>query len=784
MYSRLVSWSRFLYLAGIVLAVVLVIPTAWFPFQLAKLAVFSFILAVAVVLFVVGGGARELLKTHGFYLALLIGALPLSYLFSVLFSTDSSLAFTGLGIETDTVVFVALAALAFLFSFVLFRTLRMVKLLGTVVFWTLVAAIVFQAVVILFGTSLVPFQIFADRSVNLIGKWNDLGIASGLLALFLLVQLEMGHNSKLRKIILGVSAFATVILLGVINFALVWAFILAFSIALGVVKFLSIRKAPQAEGSEPTSRTIVQQVPWYAVAGVVFATLFLLFGGSFNTGLTKLVPVSSLEVRPSFSSTLDVVSKAREGSLGRALIGTGPNTFGQSWLLHKPAEVNQSLFWNLDFNVGFSTFITAFGTVGLLGVIAWLMPVFLVLIAIVRVMRLSVLSREEKIAATSITMGSLFLLASVLLYVPSASIIILAFVLSGATFGFLWRQGQSGSSEEQVPEAKSFQKMGSIGVMVALVVFAVIIGFTVDRRFFAELVTQQSQYTLGKGDITKGMALVARAQGIEKDRNNVRLEIDAGNLKLQQLAADTKTPAADLQTQFADTLNKTIDAGKDAVKLYPNDYQQSLSFARVYDFLNSLKIQGAYESAKQYYTEAQKINPNNPEIALAIARLEAAKGNVQQAQEQITRALTLKPNYTDAILFVVQLNVANNDIPNAIRAATAAAQTAPGVAPIWFELGLLYYAGGDTKSAIPALEKAISIVPDYANAKYFLGLAYYAQKQTAEAQKQFEELNQSNPDNAEITLILSNIKAGNQPFQAAQPPVSTNPVKRTTAPLP
>ena len=52
MYSRLHTWSRGLYLAGIVLALVLVIPTAWFPFQLAKVAVFAVLLLGAAVLFV------------------------------------------------------------------------------------------------------------------------------------------------------------------------------------------------------------------------------------------------------------------------------------------------------------------------------------------------------------------------------------------------------------------------------------------------------------------------------------------------------------------------------------------------------------------------------------------------------------------------------------------------------------------------------------------------------------------------------------------------------------
>jgi hypothetical protein len=426
MHSRLVSWSRYAFLAGIVLALVLVIPTAWFPFQLTKVAVFATVLAVAAILFVLGGGARDFLRTHGLYLALMIAALPFSYLLSVLFSKDPSLAFTGVGIETDTVIFVTLASIAFLFSFVLFRTLRMVRLLASVVFWTLAAVALLQSIIIIFG---LPLEVFSDRSVNLIGKWNDLGVVAGLLALLMLVQAEMGHNTLLKRVLLAAGLFALVLLLGVINFALVWGFLLTASIALGIIKFISQRRGQAEQTEAPSTQSVVHRIPWFAVTGAVVSTLFILFGSSFNSGLTQVLPVSSLEVRPSFSSTLDVIGKAREGSLGRALIGTGPNTFGESWLMHKPAEVNQSLFWNLNFNVGFSTITTAFGTVGLLGALAWLTPLLLVLFGIVRVWRLSVLSREEKVAATTVGLASVFLMASILLYVPSANIILLAFVI-------------------------------------------------------------------------------------------------------------------------------------------------------------------------------------------------------------------------------------------------------------------------------------------------------------------------------------------------------------------
>ncbi|HEV8677287.1 MAG TPA: hypothetical protein VN701_00415, partial [Candidatus Paceibacterota bacterium] len=270
MHSRLMSWSRYAYLAGIVLALILVIPTAWFPFQLAKLAVFSIILAVAVILFVVGGGAREFVRAHGFWWALSIAALPVSYLISYLASTDKSLAFTGIGIESDTIVFVTLASIAFLFSFVLFRTLRMVRLLMTVVFWALAAAVIFQTIVILFG---LPFDIFSDRSVNLIGKWNDLGLAGGLLATFMLAQLEMSNMVMWRRWALGVCLALLTVLLGIINFSLVWAFLLAVSIALCIVKFLTMRRASQAEGATPL--TMAHKVPWFATAGVFVAAIFL-----------------------------------------------------------------------------------------------------------------------------------------------------------------------------------------------------------------------------------------------------------------------------------------------------------------------------------------------------------------------------------------------------------------------------------------------------------------------------------------------------------------------------
>src|SRR3989344_936278 len=771
MHTRLGSWSRWLYLAGIVLALVLVIPTAWFPFQLGKVAVFALLLLPAVILFTAGGGIRELLRSQGFRLALLAGLLPVAYLVSWYFSQNPSIGMTGFSVETDTVIFVALGFLAFLLSFGFFQTLRTAHLLTRVVFWGLVVASVFQLIAVVFGTGLLTFEAFADRSVNLVGKWNDLGLLVGLLVLMTLTILELSPASGLRRVVTAGFLVVLAVLLGVINFALVWGLILGFSLALALVKFISQKKA-RGQSNDPYANASPSIIPWYALAMSAIAVIFLFLGTSFNTAVTSIFPVSSL----------DVINASHEGSVKEILIGSGPNTFGDVWLAYKPAEVNQTPFWSLDFNVGFSTLLTAFGSVGFLGAVAWLIPLFLVLAALIRAIRMGVLSREERVVATMLGIGALFLVAALVLYVPSQNIILLMLTLCGAAFGFLWRQGRSSSDVPAKPSRLGGLFAGAFAL--SLMLLSLWGAGAIARRAVAASLVQSSAAALAAGDYDRGVARAARARGVGENADTLRIGVNAGSLKLEQIANTEATAenTAALQAQFATLVQETVDLGQRLVALSGFDYRSHLALARVYELLTALNVQGALESSRTAYEIAATLNPTNPAIALALARLAASQNDLAGAETHITKALTLKTNYTDAMLFVVQLSVAQNDLPNAVNAAFAAAQTAPGVAPIWFQLGLLLYAGGDVANAIPALEQAVILVPDYANAKYFLGLSYAAALRTEEATRQFEDIQRTNPDNAEVQIILGNLRLGKQPFEGVDPP-PTPPEERAEAPV-
>jgi tetratricopeptide (TPR) repeat protein len=585
----------------------------------------------------------------------------------------------------------------------------------------------------------------------------------GLLLSCVIVTLELGHHTSLRRWVLMVSAVVLAVLLAFINFALVWGLLLALCVIIGIASFMATR------GEEGVT---VRTLPWTSIAGAVIAALFLFFGSAVNTGLTSVFPVSSLEVRPSFSSSMALASQAHGSSFERTIVGTGPDTFGEAWLLYKPATVNSSDFWSLDFDTGYSTLTTAFLSVGALGALMWLVPLILVCVALLRVVRLRVLSREERVPAVILSASAIFMLLSLIFYSPSQNLMLLGFLLAGAAFGYLWRQGRSVPAEEL---SRSWYAAGLAGAVV-LVLLIAFTSAVIVRRTIAEGFAGQGSVALSNNEYSAALASARQSLSVEKTPDGLLLELSADSGQLQTLIAST-TPGPTIQQQFTATLQDAIAAGQTEEALRPHDYRAYSTLGDIYAALVPLNINGAYQSALTSYQAAESRNPTGPQIPLAMARVDAAAGNGASTESDLKAALTLKPDYTDAMLFLVQLAVANNDLNTAVQAASAAAQSAPGVPSIWFELGLLYYSGGDSKDAVAPLKEAVALETDYANAKYFLGLAEYAQGDVGDAIQQFTDLNKSNPGNPDVTSVLANMQAGKSPFGTSTPP-TTAPVQQ------
>ncbi len=770
-----VPWARSSFVLGLVLSLIFLIPTASFPLVLGKIAIYTVCLAVATILFVLGGGIQSLRHERWFLLAFLPFVLPLVSLVSYTTSSDRAVGVLGFSLESDTILFLVLSAYTFAFAAAVFRTRTTARQLLVGVSGGVAIAAVFQYVLIIAGSTLLPLAFFADHSVNLVGKWNDFGLLASLVLVLLLLWSGEARTTQ-QRLFLYIPAALLFGLLAFVQFPLVWSFVLVGALLCVLWSFFALRSSELSP---------LERVPWAPLVVVFASGLFLIWGATFNSELSKAFSVSSLEVRPSFSSTLDIVRASHGSSFERFLVGTGPNTFNQDWLQHKPTTVNQSNFWSLDFTVGFSTAVTILATTGALGILAWFVPLLLVLLGVYRAARV-VITRpgEQRLLFVSLVVSSVYLWCSTLLYVPSQNVLLLLFALSGAAFGFASTIATSARTVESATATEKeihsrFARVAYVVAGVLVVLFMVLVSFSIARRFVAEWYALQGGALLQQGDVNGALASAATSRAVEPTGDGLRLAVVAGTTKLQSIAAASSTPDMQTEQQFATVLQDTLQRSQQAFLLDTQDYRTLITIGDLYALLASLKVQSAYQNAGQAYLAAAQYNPTNPQIPLAIARLAATQGDTATVQTYLSRSLTLKPDYTDAILLMVQLDVANKDLPSAIKAAQSAVQSAPGVASIWFELGLLYYTANDTQDAVPVLEQAIKIEPGYANAQYFLGLSYAAQNRTQDAITQFQSLQQSNPDNQEVAFILNNLLAGKAPFAGA----TSTPQNRAIAPV-
>ena len=788
-------WLRLsfgLYIAGIILMLLVVSPFTWMPSVFLKTSIAALCAALSlVVLFFsrLKTGTREM--TRAGRLTLIFAALlPIAYLVSAWLSVDRSVALLGGGNEVDTLFFVGLGFAAFVGAFLLVRSPRAARPFLYLTVFAILAAVAFQYLNIFFGNALLPAALFSDKTVNLVGKWNDLGLLAALAALLLVARAECTQLSARAKIITALLLAVLALFLVVVNFSVAWWLLFGGVVLTLLFKWRfarADRRALAAAGAAAMGGRSRMWSAWFAGAVALISLVFIVWGVSLQQRLPSILSVSSLEVRPAFSTTYQIDQSIRQGSLRRAVFGAGPNTFGEAWLAFKPAAVNQTQFWNIDFITGFSVLSTALVTCGIFGVISWLIPLLMVLIGLCALLRRP-LAREADQRTLLLGLGlmAVFLWVSMILYATSQDVALLAFASAGAFLGYMI--STRAPQGESRPSSRLSRGIASL-LFIILVIATLAITALIIRRLVAFSYEQSAAAALAESDISAAATLDARSQSIERTGQSLRLGVEIDLAALQQLASTAPTTTEDTtaaQARFKSLASDAIGQGVAAAELNPMDYQPYVELANVYGFLASLKVQGAYDNARQAYLQAIQRDPTNPSLPLLLARTEATQdltGNLTEIQALVKQSLTLKNNYTDAFLLVEQIAVAQNDLNTAVQATKLAVQSAPDQASLWFELGLLYYAGNDMGDATPTLEQAVKLEPDYANAKYFLGLAYQKQGRNQDAIQQFTDIQKTNPDNAEVKLILSNLEAGHDPFAGATPPVTPTPTARAKAPI-
>jgi tetratricopeptide (TPR) repeat protein len=707
--------------------------------------------------------------------------IPLAYLLSTLFSEKANLTFLGDSFAIDSFGVIASAALLFALSALLVKKKKDAFIIFTALLGSGAVLALYHAIRLFAGPNALSFGVFTGSSSTPLGSWNGLAIFFGLITIFAMVALYSVKLQRTEKIIVGVVLTVSVLFLIIINFSLVWwavgitalgAFVYSITANRASVPLPGIGAGQTGSGISFSSLIVL------AVAVIV------LFGGTtIGNVVNDAFGISHVAVRPSWQTTLDI---ARATLSEQAIFGSGPGTFSSEWLLHKPVEVNVTPFWNVDFSTGFGFIPTAVITTGVVGLLAFLVFLAFLLFVGVRTLVFRAASDSLNYSVSLLAfLGAVYLWVFAFLHPVSTPLLSLAFIMSGVFIGTL-RLHNIGFLEKRI----SFVENPRMGFLVVLGLTVLFLGsiagvFSVGERYIAS-------YYLGKassvfnidGDIAGASERIDRSLTLYDSDQGRRLASSLALFELNQIAGETEGSQEDIRTRFQGALSRAISHAQAATELRPDNYQNWLVLAQVYQSVVPLKIEGAYENARKAYEEATKLNPQGPSLSLARAELEVSNGNISGAREYITAAIEKKGNYSQAIYLLAQIQINAGEVAEAARSVEATTIIDPNNPIAFFQLGVLRYSGSEFVGAVTALERALALSPDYANARYFLGLSYDRLGEKARAIAEFEQIERTNADNTHVKEVLENLRAGMSALGDPPQTPAEDVVDRDDLPLP
>ena len=156
--------------------------------------------------------------------------------------------------------------------------------------------------------------------------------------------------------------------------------------------------------------------------------LISVFFFSINSNfLANYLDIKNVDVRPSVSSTLTVINGALKEN---PILGIGPNRFSAAWSMYKPLPINQTIFWDANFNFGFGLIPSLLATTGILGILSWLLLAVFILLSILKAAANAIKIKNTALnyLLLSSAAAAAYLLIFNFVYVPSLAPLALFFV--------------------------------------------------------------------------------------------------------------------------------------------------------------------------------------------------------------------------------------------------------------------------------------------------------------------------------------------------------------------
>ncbi len=590
-------------------------------------------------------------------------------LVSALMSSSSQASLFGMMMDLGTFWFILAAFLLMFFSSIILSNgvQARIVLLGLV--GSAAITVIFQIVHVSFP-ELLSLGVLPNKINNLVGSWNAFGIFSGLLTLVSVFFLEFFTLSKIGKWLLGILMVISLFLVAMVGFPFVWKILGIFALVIFVYKISLSNKTVEGDavGGAPGI-----SFPGFAFAVVMVALLFFVSASSVSQYLPAKLGVVSSEIGPSFGATMEVTGQVLKKS---PVLGTGPNTFSNAWALYRPVSINNTPFWNVSFNAGSGLLPTFAATTGYLGILAWMLFLLLFVVAGAR----SVFSGVQQQGLNSETMVfftlALYILICSVFYFIGPVLFLLGMAMAGIFVGLSAAAKPNGqlSVEFLNDHRKSFFFILSVMVMVIAVAAGT---FKYVGRFTSIPHFEKALRSTSEGKLPEAQSSIQKAVSIYNNDLYLRTYAQIHLVKLatfaQKTTALTEAEKGEVQTAYL----SAVENASRAVAWNKDNYLNHMALGGVYGTATALGVTTDYEKAVAAYTAAATLNPGNPGIKLALARVSFINRKFKEAKTYATEALALKTNYIDALVILSRVALTEGSRTQALTYAKQALALAP-----------------------------------------------------------------------------------------------------------
>lgn len=671
---------------------------------------------------------------------------------SGLLSGDTQDAIRGSVMETQTAAFLGVMGLAMTIPLVL-QNSKLMSIKALAFFGcTTIILLMYNILRLLLGAEFLQFSSFGAVTVSPVGGFNDLAIFSGLVIILGLITMAQLPLKAWLRYTFAALIVASLALLSIVNFFNIWLIVGFFALLMFLFLLSRDTLFQNAADSAPVTNSKTLIISTLLVC--VVSALFIVAGEYAGGKIGEITNVDYVEVRPSVGATLDV---ARSVYGENILLGVGPNRFADAWRQYKDRSINETVFWDTDFNAGSGFIPTIFVSVGLLGgVLVVLFHLYFLYLGYRMLLRTVHYDSYWYYFGSVSFAAACFVWVMSYIYVPGAGILLLGAIFTG--FTFVAASSLLPSIVRKIPLAVNRRRGFFLMAAVILIITSSIGGLlSVGKQYVAEAKFSKAQITAESIEQFELAALNSFELYPDDRFLGARAQIYLSNLTALLGIQD---PSEEEQQRFLSTAEQALLFAEQAVAEDLSNPDNHAVLAGVYSNLAMVGIDGAQERSEASLGEAERLDPLNPGYKLLAAQMAARTGDISLAREKIAAALNLKRNFTQALFLSAQLDINEGKTESAIATTRAIITLEPNNPTRYFQLGILLSADNKHDGAISAYQAAITLDPAYANARYMLALEYLNSNQTEIALEQLRVVQAANAENEQLGALIKQVESG------------------------